>query len=1175
MKKLRLSAIRLVGFHNYEDVIVPVRGDLFAVGANESGKTTLLDAVHLVLSGDLNVDWNAAASLAGLKQSGRTLQGIILRANMAGKPVRIGGSISYAVVELQPVEGNGKPTSMVFGASATDMHTQVHKWGAIVNCRAADLNLTEAQPDGSHRILDRDEFEARLGGRVYKGHRGIGDYRTAVAEQLFADRDSFEAVTRLWRTAKSYREIAEKARNISEVFRHVLPAPDPEPFQKIAKGFRDIAQIEEDLQELSRDVEALHGLRTQLLDAREARETVRRYAFVQSSWSFNDTSQGLERARSDQTVAREQLRRAESEVTHIEYTLSILKERLANLRESDNYRLLASLDAKQAQLEMSERRVANLSAAIAELKRRLTTSEFDRDQCRDAACSTLDRVHARLNQLAEGLLEVSSGAAEQLQDLKSQVPNRVDDPVDSAQIEHGLQSVRQRLNQGIADFDERLRADAEQQKELQSQIHDHAEQLCRLQQFPDLVPSIPCLDAVLSKLSELRMPYKLLFQHLEWRPDTAPELQSAVESAFGIPRLATVVVSPKDTPAARQIVLEAGCGIRVLDAVPVSESAISSAAGDRLPDFVVADDQRVDAHLRETVGETTLVTDIPEDGANADWFAQDGISGERGARWKLELGEPRWIGERRRQEIRDREVRDLEEVIIGSERLAKELADELARQQTAHQTLRETLTELNNLGLPWSVRQPIEEFRRANDATEQLSKTIRDQVEILAEEELQKNGLVEAIADLEKQIEGTQAKVIKEQIGLLEKEKSDLEGRMVECRSEKQTREKEIDKFDDQIQRLQSELHDLNLRLTEARNRLVLVLAPEQAQHLERYVFETKRGSQLKAENLDEKRRAADRREAELLAQLRGADGVMNVKLATRYGFRLEDDDAVLMIRDRSDLELDGILEERREQERQIKESLNEKTRELFEVIFARDLTERLRNDLFKLRRTVSDVNRVLQPLTFGHNRFQIHARPATDHQRLVEIIGRQGALNDESRDQLRHYLEDRRDQLMIEGDVPQFLDYRYWFDYSFRIELVASDTDASMSSEDMIRGSVGAQATHNYLLLLALAALLFDRSQARLRLLMLDDAFFGLQTERKELLLQCGKKLGLDFVIATPDLDGTIQEHAGDSTTVLVEKDEQENVTVLPIEWERIKPQGLLFPEPSLEAVGSPAQMS
>ena len=104
-----------------------------------------------------------------------------------------------------------------------------------------------------------------------------------------------------------------------------------------------------------------------------------------------------------------------------------------------------------------------------------------------------------------------------------------------------------------------------------------------------------------------------------------------------------------------------------------------------------------------------------------------------------------------------------------------------------------------------------------------------------------------------------------------------------------------------------------------------------------------------------------------------------------------------------------------------------------------------------------------------------------------------------------------------------------------------------------MIRGSGGAQGTHHYLLLWALAGLLFNRSHARLRLLMMDEAFYGLDSERKELLLRCAKQLQLNFVIATPDLDGTVHGEDGGSTTVLVEKNAQDGVSVLGFEWETV----------------------
>jgi len=85
-KPLRLAAVRLVGFHNFHDQLIPIRGDLFAVGSNESGKTTILDALHMVLTGNQQVDLNAAASMVATREPARKVQGIILRADMAGSP---------------------------------------------------------------------------------------------------------------------------------------------------------------------------------------------------------------------------------------------------------------------------------------------------------------------------------------------------------------------------------------------------------------------------------------------------------------------------------------------------------------------------------------------------------------------------------------------------------------------------------------------------------------------------------------------------------------------------------------------------------------------------------------------------------------------------------------------------------------------------------------------------------------------------------------------------------------------------------------------------------------------------------------------------------------------------------------------------------------------------------
>jgi len=1169
VSQFRLSAVRLVGFHNYEDVLIRVRGDLFVVGANESGKTTLLDAVHLVLSGEQDLDWNAAASLAGPRRSGRTLQGIILRANMAGQSTRPGGSICYAVVELEPVEGNGDAVSLVFGASAMDMHTQVQRWGVTVMRRADDLPLTEKQSDGIQRILDRDEFENHLSHRIHKGPRGLGDYRTTVASKLFSSRERFDEVTRLWRTAKSYREVASTARNIGEVFRQVLPAPDPEPFQKIAKGFRDIAGIESELQELSRDVESLHKLGELLEEAREARETFRRYVFVRE----------CRRTRDHEAQLQDMLSRRDSAIAHIdelqqgigrnEERSSLIKERLAILRESDGYKLLAGLEAKEQERLRSDSRLAELRGKLKNDRSRHEALQGEQEQKHLVAGLALAHTRAEVELICANLGDEPPGLAHDALTLLSKLPARVEEAFDADAIRSGAELLRTNLGEAVSQTNQRVSAMERRQEQLEQELHEFSRQLHRIEQFDDLVPPLPKLDEVLLCLREKGIHYSLLFQHLDWRDTATPEHQSAIEAAVGLSRLGTIVVSPEQTDAARRIVLELGEGLHILDSTEVDPSSPPEGIeGLRLLDFLAISEPRVRSHFGSTLAAVVLRREMPADGIDAEWFAADGTGGERGARWRLGLEEPRWIGERQRKRIRQREQERLQQSVKTLHEQLKALKNEADLLQSILKRVQSCCGLLNALALPWSIGQPFGEWQHAAQSASELSRRIDELTKELEDEIAHRDALSQLIEEMQSQVRGTDAETTKQQVDQLEAQKKSLEAELVDDLADCQSTQKELGGLGEKIASCQAEAIEVQRLLGMARTSLASILAPELAGALEHYVFETKRGSQLKAEKFEDNIANAREREIELRTKLGGADGVLNDKLAIRYGFRLDDDEGLMAIRDRGNLELDSILELRREQERQLKESLNEKTRELFETIFARDLTERLRADLLQVRRTVIEINKKLEPLVFGHCRFQLSARHITEYRPLVELIERQAALDTEHRQALRYYLQDRRDQLLDEGEVPPFLDYRNWFDYGFRLEHVKSTSEESLGSEDMVRGSVGAQTTHNYLLLLAQAALLFDRCNAKLRLLMLDDAFYGLDIQRKELLLRCGKQLGLDFVIATPDLDGTIQEQAGDSTTLLVESDGQGGISILPFEWEQTPLQQELFAEPRPDAI-------
>jgi hypothetical protein len=172
------------------------------------------------------------------------------------------------------------------------------------------------------------------------------------------------------------------------------------------------------------------------------------------------------------------------------------------------------------------------------------------------------------------------------------------------------------------------------------------------------------------------------------------------------------------------------------------------------------------------------------------------------------------------------------------------------------------------------------------------------------------------------------------------------------------------------------------------------------------------------------------------------------------------------------------------------------------------------------------------------------------------------------TREQLKNYFEAHRSFLVREGDnLPDFLDYRKWNDVELQASTGGGD-GVTLTRSRMSMGSGGEQSVPNYILLLSLAKVHLDHTGSRIRLILMDEAFYGIDSQRREQLLNFADLIDIGLIIAHPELDG-VTESLANSTTLLVEKTVEGDVYLGKFDFSRKKPAGLFdTPEPERAAV-------
>ncbi len=1139
-QRFAIHRIRLVGFHNLVDETIEIRdgGHLFLLGDNGSGKTTVLDAIHLVLTGTLGIELNAAARVAGGRgENGRSLQGVVLRFDQERGVVNEGGAIAYAVLELVDATGGASVLAGI-GVEATTMDADVTRWGFLVRGRLEDVPLVETTLDGS-RAISRDVLRARLDKLDFFAR--MSDFRRALADRLFGGAALYEDVCRFWSMAKAYREIVAKARDFAGRFSRLLPAPNRETFADILRSARALDELEDTLAQLDEQRKYIAGLAELAESIREWRETIARYRWLLAFRRAEEAKAGIDVTRAQLAERRREADEATAalEVASARVKAAETARQLAQAADAEGLGL--HLRTAEAQLDRERADVARCQSEVAACDARVRDGMEIVGQ-REAARATLWRVLvADARTKTERVRDLGAPFAAVTVALSREEAHAV---VHAEALPPIADDALRETEQAAREADAALRQRERELDACETRQAALRESLSALEARGEEIPSVTGFAAARDALAKAGIRARALYEALEPNATAPPRALAAIEALLGDAALGAFVVESDEMRERARAFVSPHAGARLV---------VRVAGGVELPAWV----REIFSARTDATALAALATALSQPSSLGEVVAADALGDleHRGVAQRSHEDAPRLIGadaRRRAHEARLRALRaDLEavekvlEAAAATVTVAQRRADELAELRGAIAALRgETLLRAHHdfraafVEHARAVERRAEQQPRFDEATsrareaERLLEALQARARDAGLEEIERQ--IAELKDRERRASDDERAVLKRQL---------------ELRGDVETLERGEREAAARIETTRAEVDAFGAAL---RAHLTGVLTMSNDADLEHYVRVTQRGDQFKsASHIEERLRFAERDEAVACSEIAGdgSRGVRHLQWAGRFGFAWFAEDC--RIEDRRGEPLANVLARASHDIDGQRQVVNDKTRELMDKLVMGALARELQEHVEGLHRTVRDINALLQGLRFGTTLYQFRVTPRSERAELVQMVRKLSVVDEESRARFRQFVDERLEEIKRlddETEIPELLDYRRWFDYRLSMRSTGAN-DTVLTHELRTLGSGGEQGVPNYLLVLALARLMFDNADARVRPLLFDEAFYGIDAGRRDQLLRFATDLGIQLVVASPDQDG-VTPSARRATTLFLVKDADGDVHLAPYHY-------------------------
>lgn len=1131
-----ISRIKLINFHNFcnETINVSGGGHLFMLGDNASGKTTVLDAIHYVLTAGEDMEFNAAARVAGSKQQGRRIQSIITRYNVDTGHMRPSGGVTYAALEIS--DGAKKTTTVAIGMSVNSPDDQVTRWGVIRDCPLEEVPFLITDPEGE-RPRDKAEMRKVLGDTGFFGQPQ--SFCNQVAERFLGGKAKFSDFCRFLKIGKAYREIAAHTSDYHILFKQLLPETDQDIFERIIETLKSIDGSRGDLENLAAKLEYVSNLISLLNEIGVSNRDAAAFEAVEQLIRIMHVKQSIEEDQAN-------IRKLTSELKKLSDSLSKLEEQELNI--NSRYNDMKAEDSGGALIREQELRA----------KLKLQQERFDSDNLK------LKALHEHIAKIETDSASLEVKLREMLEDILKKMPDKsiktgVETGPAMSAVENFLHGGDTRKSGLETVFDKMLAnirsVTAENKSALavcENALNGYSISEAKLKaeektlnERREAVPEYKDLDTLMEDLEKGMINYVPVYRGLEWHPDLTKEQKGNLEELIGDEVLSIITVNEDNYDDAADIVLQKYPGHRLAKAKPGSESPREFrewASG--VFDIKACNPQVLDILLRE------LSASRPPDFVK--W------KGVRTANFRSHVRsftdtESRFIGTESREKEQKRKLKEITAEL-------KEITDEIRELEKEQKELKSRLRILGNLEsiiaqAGKDIRENIQtkkEMQISLDFSRNNLNDITQKLAIMSDEMKKDRSHLGKLQKLiaEKDIE-TLARNLKEIEGQLEKCRQEIASNREaasRCKFKIEAAQEQIGK-NESIRReceagLEQKLSSLNQKFAvQNPAEFVEKLRLESRLHLETDA----------AKKVFERRQNVSARQTEIRLKIKDIIGA-------GYGFSFDVENNQLFAR--GGVAISAVEESLRKNVEDQRLLINDETTKLFKKLIMDTMLRTLWNNVHGLDNMVREINKLLKDRFFGNNTYRIKVRPHEQYEGLLKLIKSYTDFNPDLEEKLRHFFEDRKDMLINTppGTVPEILDYRNWYHYEMCIHSASGDGTV-MDSRVKSIGSGGEQAVPNYLLVLTIAHFMYSGSNIKLNILLFDEAFYGIDSQRRDQLMGFATDLGLQLFVASPDQDG-VKDEIACSTSLLIVKDAKYNVHLYPFDWKRNPDVDLFEPE-------------